>query len=72
MIHDDEVDVTGSIECYAKGKTWDCECGSGAGTEYGLMYLKCYGCGKVMVDEKAGEREPPTADDDQMTLGGFT
>jgi hypothetical protein len=72
MILGNEVDVTQSIECYAKGKTWECECGSGAGTEYGRTRVKCYSCGKVMVDEKGGSREPPTTDDEQMTLGGFT
>ena len=68
---EEQVDVTDEIEQYAKGKTVECVCGAGIGVPYGDMYIPCYACGRTLVDEEAGAREPPKTDDEQMTLGGY-
>jgi hypothetical protein len=68
----DTVDVTRTVENYAKGKTWDCPCGHGIGTEYDVQFVKCESCGEILEDERAGTREPPETEDGQMTLGAFS
>lgn len=63
------VDVTDDVEQYANGKTFECECGQGFGVEYGTDSITCPTCGKVVVDNKAGDREPPEIEEEQTSLG---
>ena len=68
---DSHVDVTDEIECYAKGKTWDCDCGADMWGYHETQYKKCPECKKVNVDRNYEEREAPKTENDQMTLGAF-
>lgn len=63
------VDVTDNVTEYAKGKTFECQCGQGFGVKYGTDSVTCPTCGKVVVDNKAGDREPPEVEEEQSTLG---
>lgn len=68
---DSHVDVTDSIGCYAKAKTWDCECGADMWGYFETQYKKCPECDRVNVDRDYEEREAPQTDDGQATLGAF-
>ena len=71
-MNDDTIDATDSIEEYAKGKTWECECGHGIGTHFEIRVVRCYSCGEYLVDEKAENREAPEVDSGQTTLGAWS
>ena len=66
---DAQVDVTERIECYQKGKTFECDCGLGHGVTLDCRATKCPRCNRTCVDSKADEREPPVVEKDQTTLG---
>jgi len=68
---DDSVDVTERVECYAKGKTWTCPCGSDMWGYHDTKHKKCFVCGDINVDTEAEEREAPSTEDGQMTFGAF-
>lgn len=68
---DTHFDVTDSIEEFETGKVWHCECGKGIGTEYGDKSVKCADCGRVLVDERGGEREKPEVGRYQSSLAQF-
>lgn len=65
------VDVTDDVEVYRKGKTFECECGHGIGTEHDKGAVMCFSCNKVCVDRKADKREAPETEKEQATLGQF-
>lgn len=68
---DEVVDITDSVECYANGKSFECECGQGYGTEFSVRTMKCCSCQKIMVDFDSDEREAPSMDKGQATLSAF-
>lgn len=67
----DAIDVTDTIIVYEHGKTWDCTCGHGIGTEMNQEYVKCASCNNLLVDKKALERKPPKRPSGQQSLGAF-
>jgi len=69
---DSSVDISDKVGCYKHGKTWECVCGAPMWGYYRTKQKKCYECGKLNVDPKSEEREPPKTDDGQMTLGSFS
>jgi hypothetical protein len=68
---DSHVDITGSVEVYQTGKTFDCECGHGIGTEHDKGAVVCFNCNRVCVDRKSGDREAPKTEKEQATLAQF-
>lgn len=65
------VDVTEEVSVYAKGKTFECECGQGFGVEFYIHMVRCPTCGKFCVDRfyKSRERQAGEEDaDKQQTL----
>ena len=69
---DDWVDVTDKVECYEKGKTFECDCGQGFGTEFETSSLKCPSCGRVVVDRKHEHREAKETESEQTDLSDWT
>ena len=64
----DYVDVTDSVQCYEKGKTFKCDCGQGFGVQFGDTGVTCPTCGSVCVDTEADERKPPEREEGQSSL----
>lgn len=65
------VDVTEDVEVYENGKAFSCECGQGIGVEMGREAIICASCGRMCVDTKNEEREPPTREQGQTSLGDW-
>ena len=77
-IYPDAVDVTNRVEHYEKGKTFDCDCDQRFGVPYGEEMWRCPTCLELIIDTKAGDREPPSKNDssdnnkkDQSNLEAF-
>ncbi len=68
----DYVDVTEGVTCYEKGKTFECECGQGFGTEFDVTAKKCPSCNRMVVDRDADTREPPEREEGQTGLSQWT
>lgn len=68
----DTIDITDEVDTYAKGKTFECDCGQGIGVKLEARRVKCASCGKILEDKKASSREPPQAGGAQATLGAFS
>jgi len=71
---DSRFDATDTIEVYEKGKTWECECGQGFGTEKEVRAVHCPTCGNTLVDEEAElrkEQEVDRPEKNQMALDQF-
>lgn len=69
---EDYVDVTDGVTCYEKGKTFECECGQGFGTDFGKFSVKCPSCLRMVIDRDADEREPPQREEGQTGLSEWT
>ncbi len=73
------IDVTETVEVYENGKTWDCECGHGIGTDKDVRRVRCHSCGEILEDAEASVREDeepvsgdaPNVDSGQTKLGEF-
>lgn len=57
-IHDNVCYVTEDIQCYEKGKVFQCPCGQDVGITFNVRAFDCPSCDRVCVDERAEEREP--------------
>ena len=67
----DAYDATHTVECYANGKTMQCECGQGNGVPHDKKMWVCATCGNKVIDLKWEDREAPMTDDGQTTLGAW-
>lgn len=66
------VDVTERIECYERGKVWQCDCGQDIGTRLNRQEVLCAKCDRTNIDLEWSEREPnETADGVQLSLDNF-
>jgi len=66
------VDVTDRIEVYRKGKTLDCDCGHGIGVGMSRKVMRCYSCGRTLVDHDAENRSFEPDGDGQTTFDEWT
>lgn len=67
-----QIDVTGRIEVYPKGKTLECDCGQDIGVGMNRMMIKCQGCGRTLVDHDAEKRSFEPDGDAQSSLSQWT
>lgn len=67
---DDILDITNRVECYEKGKTFECDCGHGIGVEHDVSSVRCASCGLVLVDRKPKSRGPPEEEEEEDTNSG--
>jgi len=66
------VDATDSIEVYEHGKTLSCpECGHDIGVQHKAESFKCRECDKILVDEKADQRESQWEDEKEGEQAGL-
>jgi len=70
-IYDNVHYITDEVDEFQHGVVFSCLCGQDFGREFGEKIIDCVSCDRVLIDEKADEREPPERDDDQAGLGDF-
>lgn len=69
---DEFLDVTERIDCYETGKVFGCDCGQDIGVKMEVAAVRCATCGKICVDRKSNDREPPRKEEEQSTLSQWT
>ena len=68
----ERIDITDRVKCYAKGKTFECDCEQGFGVTFETRTVLCPTCQALLIDEEAENREAPQEEDGQTTFDAWT